>query len=61
MYHEEKIIDGVLCFRSTPKGLFQPYTAKLLTEKIVKLKEKINQQADEIENLAERLEDIYNI
>ena len=37
MYFEEKIIDGVLCFRTTPKAQFQPYTAEMLTKKIVKL------------------------
>jgi hypothetical protein len=31
MYHEEKIIDGVLCNRGTPTGEWKPYTPEALT------------------------------
>lgn len=31
MYHEEQVIDGVLCHRGTPDGEWEPYTLKALT------------------------------
>lgn len=31
MYHEEKTINGVLHFRTTPKGEFKPYSLKAMT------------------------------
>lgn len=34
MYHEERIIKGVLCWRSTPSGLWTQYTAAELTAKL---------------------------
>lgn len=37
MYHEEKVIDGVLSWRGTPDGKFTPYTPKALTARIVEL------------------------
>ena len=34
MYHEEKIIDGVLHWRNHPHGDFHPYTAEELTMRL---------------------------
>ncbi len=31
MYHEEEIIDGILCHRGTPDGEWVPYTLEALT------------------------------
>lgn len=31
MYHEEEIIDGVLCYRGTPDGEWVPYTLEAMT------------------------------
>ena len=31
MYHEEKVINGVLCWRGTPDGEWQKYTPEALT------------------------------
>jgi hypothetical protein len=31
MYHEEKVINGVLCWRGSPDGEWTPYTAEGLT------------------------------
>lgn len=31
MYHEEKVINGVLCWRGTPDGEWQQYTPEALT------------------------------
>lgn len=35
MYYEEKIIDGVLCFRTTPKGEFKPMSSNKLTDRLI--------------------------
>ena len=42
MYHEEKVIDGILCWRGTPDGEWTKYSAKKLTEIIIKQKQKID-------------------
>ena len=31
MYHEEKVINGVLCWRGTPDGKWAPYTLEAMT------------------------------
>lgn len=31
MYHEEKVINGVLCWRGTPDGEWTQYTSEALT------------------------------
>lgn len=42
MYYEEKVIDGVLCFRGTPNGDWQPVHAKSLTDRVVIAERKLN-------------------
>lgn len=44
MYNEERIIDGVLCWRGTPDSEFKPYTAEQLTNKLVRTVEIFHQQ-----------------
>jgi len=39
MYYEEKIIDGVLCWRNNPDDEFTPYTAEQLSRKYEQEKE----------------------
>ena len=34
MYHEEKVINGVLCWRSSPNGTWTQYTPEQLTKRI---------------------------
>jgi hypothetical protein len=41
MYYEEKVIDGVLHYRMTPKGNFTPMSAIALTTKLLNAREKI--------------------
>lgn len=41
MYHEERVINRILCFRTTPKGKFIPYSLEQLTEKIQKMKDEL--------------------
>ena len=38
MYYEEKIINGILCWRSTPKGMWTAYSAEELTIKLTELR-----------------------
>jgi len=43
MYHEEKIINGVLCWRGDPNGEWTPFTPEQLTAKMTEVrKENIN-------------------
>jgi len=37
MYHEEKVIDGVLHWKSDPRGEWTAYTAFQLTQRIISL------------------------
>ena len=39
MYHEERIINGILCWRGTPTGEFIPYSNEQLIGKILQLVE----------------------
>lgn len=41
MLNEEKIIDGVLCYRTTPNEEYKPYSPEVLTEEITTLKENL--------------------
>lgn len=36
MYHEEKVINGILCYRTTPTGEWKEFTKQELTERITK-------------------------
>lgn len=38
MFHEEKMIGGVLCWRSTPDGAWNIYSLQALSAKIVEQK-----------------------
>jgi hypothetical protein len=35
MYYEEKVIDGVLCYRTTPDGEWYQLSAQALTERLM--------------------------
>lgn len=48
MYFQEKVIDGVLCYRHHPHARFVPYTPLQLTKKLQAWKK--NYQALEIEH-----------
>jgi hypothetical protein len=39
MYYEEKVIDGILCWRGTPTGGWLPKTRRELTAALVELRE----------------------
>lgn len=35
MYYEEKVVNGVLCYRSGPRDEWTPFTAQQLTDRVV--------------------------
>lgn len=37
MYYEEKVIDGILCHRSSPNAAWIPFSATALTAKLAKI------------------------
>ena len=37
MFHEEKVINGVLCWRGTPDGDWIEYSSRQLTEKLMEV------------------------
>lgn len=49
MYHEEQIINGVLCHRSTPTGEWIPYTVEQLTTKYEQLNVRLIQTEQKLE------------
>lgn len=48
MYHEEKIIDGVLHHRNHPQAQWKAYTIEQLTNKVEALKFKLSKQEPEM-------------
>lgn len=40
MYYEEKIINGILCYRNSPNSDFKEFTKEHLTSKILSMKKK---------------------
>lgn len=52
MYYEEKIIDGVLCYRYSPKAEWTPMGPQSLTKRICELRE-------ENRKLREALYEVY--
>lgn len=41
MYYTEKIIDGVLCCKTSPQGQYRPLSARMLTRRIEQLTEEL--------------------
>lgn len=55
MYHEEKVIDGVLCWRGTPNAEFQPYTLLALTTAFIAMKSAYERECFLSADLRDRL------
>ena len=49
MYYEERIIDGVLCWRDTPDGEWHEFTPVELTDKIAELEYRLADALDSLE------------
>jgi hypothetical protein len=54
MFYEEKVVNGILCHRSLPAGLWVQFTPAELTEKIAELQSKVSTLEGEIEEMNER-------
>lgn len=51
MYYEECIIDGILHYKTTPRGSWMPFSATLLTNKYVSSQFIINELTEQVEQL----------
>jgi len=58
MYHEEKVINGVLCWRGTPDGEWQQYTAEALTIALTSERGRATDFAALASKACERLENV---
>lgn len=58
MYYEEMVINGVLHWRGTPNGLFQPRTAEYLTKELLEIRAQYAEVGDRISEIKSRLERI---
>lgn len=56
MFYQEKIINGVLCFRTSPNSNFEEYSKQTLTNRIRKMKSALI----DIQNWDEELEERYD-
>jgi hypothetical protein len=52
MYFAEKIIDGILHFKTTPNGWWKMYTHEMYMEKITLLEAELQSAKDTIEYLS---------
>ena len=43
MFHEEKVIDGFLVWRSTPNGEWLLISPKIMTDKILELEKRVRE------------------
>ena len=60
MYHEEKVINGVLCHKSTPDGPWEPFTPKALTTALIAERSNSKKLSSLLENANDKLQDIRN-
>ena len=51
MYYEEKSIEGVLCYRYTPNGKFQPMSAEMLMKELTMYKELYAEKFDQMDKM----------
>ena len=61
VYHEEKVIKGKLCWRSTPDGEWVEMTPERLTQKVMTLQKQLNDNIISFETVYKKLEAIEQI
>jgi len=49
MYYEEKVIDGVLCYRNRPNEDFEPMSQKQLTDRVRCLQSELQKHLNEVD------------
>lgn len=52
MFHEEKIINGVLMWRSTPNGEWLPVSLEVVTKRLIEERELARQLQQRVEELS---------
>jgi hypothetical protein len=58
MFHQEKTIDGILCYRTNPNGDWRPYSQKELS---LILKDRLFEKESEILELKRRISELNMI
>lgn len=53
MYYAEEIINGVLCYKTTPDGDWTPLSLTVLTERLTDAKKLINDLQNQLFNFQE--------
>lgn len=48
MFHEERVIDGALHYRTNPHGLFFRYSQRELTEMLLTARRKLDEEKERI-------------
>ena len=55
MYYQEKIINGVLCFRTSPNASFKEYSIEYLSQRVLDLQLEVSQLNNKIYEMTEIL------
>lgn len=56
MYYEEKLIDGVLCYRCTPKGDWTKFSIESLSERAYNDRQKLKALTLRVQELSAAIE-----
>jgi len=51
MYYEEKVIDGVLCWRNKPGGQWTPFANAQLTARLLNMEDRISDLENKVEQI----------
>lgn len=61
MYYAEEVINGVLCFRTSPTDRWQQYTPEQITKKYQEMKAGVNMAVQRMERMQKLLDDSQKI
>lgn len=57
MYFEEKLINGILCYRSSPKDEFTPYSEEQILDKYLQMKSELSKSFNSQQLLQTKIAD----
>lgn len=60
MYYVEEIINGILCFKNTPNGIWKPLSEKVITERLDAANKQLSSLQADNKALNEQLENGAN-